>query len=227
MVYTELDVFKICLGNKSTIQKLSKDILKCEDYKSKQSLKEWLKLYYKVWSGLTKFIRSQCSQNRWVHFSLVGSFSSVSNLENNKDESKQNVYWFIPDVSFLDKGNYKFQEDQCNKNPYSEIKIAKVNVSPSSIANVCSTTPEAVSYILKDIVSKSIKLSKEGKSVRLALKIGYLNLYQGKVLFDTLLETNNDYSTASLNKLIGRRAHKSYGGGTKFSNVFISEKSAM
>lgn len=92
---------------------------------------------------------------------------------------------------------------------------------------MCSTTPEAVSYILKDIVSKSIKLSKEGKSVRLALKIGYLNLYQGKVLFDTLLETNNDYSTASLNKLIGRRAHKSYGGGTKFSNVFISEKSAM
>lgn len=101
-------------------------------------------------------------------------------------------------------------------NPYSDSKIAKVNVSPSSIAHVCETSSEAVSYILKDIISQSISLSKDGVSVRLSLKIGYLNIYPHKVLFETESDQNNDYISNGLNRLVNHRMRKSFGGGSRF-----------
>jgi hypothetical protein len=219
MVFSELDVFKKCIGSKTTVTKLGRDILKLENYKSKAGSKAILKLYYKVWSGLTKFLRSQCSQQRCVYFSLLGSFCSKSHFDGTKGEEDGQVYVYIPDNKFLGNGDFKYSDDSHNKNPYSDTKIAKINVSPSSIAQVCETSSEAVSYVLKDIVTRSVSLSKEGVSVRLALKIGHLNIYPGKVLFEPVAEITNNYTTNGMNRLIGRRTHKSYGGGSKFMNT--------
>lgn len=181
-----------------------------------------LKLYYKVWSGLTKFIRSQVKQQRCVHFSLLGSFSSVAKMEGNNSQAGQDTWCYTPDVNFLDRGNFKFSDDEHNNNPYSDSKMNRVQVSPSSIASVCGTTTEVVSYILKDIVSKALLLCKEGVGVRLNLKIGYLNLYHSRVYFEAVGHSNKDNScTQSLNRLIGRRVNKSFGGSPHMTDLTV------
>ena len=219
MVYTELDVFKKWVTSKNTIDRLGIRILALQDAKSKQCNKDMLKLFYKVWSGLTKFIRSQVTQQRWVYFSLLGSFSSISNFEGTNTTNDKEDYWFVPDIKFLDRGKFKFSDDRNNKNPYSDVKKAKINVSPSSIAQVCNTNSEAVSYILKDTIQKAISLSKDGISSRLNMKVGFLNIYQNKILFEPIKSAYNDNAPSAMNKLIGRRTNKSIGGGSKLMNL--------
>ena len=219
MVLTELDVFKKCVASKTTMTKLAGEILRIKDVKSKQTSKIMLKLYYKVWSGLTKFLRSQCSQQRCVYFSLLGSFCSISHFEGSRNPSHEQVYLYIPDAKFLDRGGFKNIDDDYNKGPYSDTKMHKVNVSPSSIAHVCDTNTEAVTFILKDIINKSINLSKEAISIRLGLKIGHVNISKHKVFFESLSSSFNDYSSNGMNRLIGRRMHKSFGNGTKYASM--------
>jgi len=101
--------------------------------KGKESAKVILKLYYKAWSGLTKFIRSQVKQNRLVYFPIVGSFAKICILDANS-QSEEIV--FIPDLKFLDKEKLSFSDNKTNKNPYAENKASKIKVSPSSIAQV-------------------------------------------------------------------------------------------
>ena len=115
MVFNELDVFKKWVSSKNTTTKLGRDILKLEGYKSKAGSKAILKLYYKVWSGLTKFLRSQCVQQRCVYFSLLGSFCSKSHFEGSQSAADEKIYILIPDAKFLDKGDFKYSDDTWNK----------------------------------------------------------------------------------------------------------------
>jgi len=69
-----------------------------------------------------------------------------------------------------------------------------------------------VSFILKDIIQRSIKLTKEGISIRLGMKVGYINLSTGKVSFDASGNQNvEDYSSHSMNRLINRRFNNGSG----------------
>ena len=107
MVLTEMDVFKKWIAWKSTQEKLGSNILKLSNPKSKEDSKNMLKLYYKVWSGLTKFIRSQVNQQKWVYFSLLGSFTSVAMIDGTQSPEDKNQWCYIPDVTFLDLGKLK------------------------------------------------------------------------------------------------------------------------
>ena len=101
MVYTELDVFKKCISSKTTQTKLGGEILCFSKPQSKESVKAMLKLYYKVWSGFSKFIRAQVTQQRCVYFSLVGSFTTVANFEGTQSDKDKESYCYIPDMQFL------------------------------------------------------------------------------------------------------------------------------
>lgn len=51
------------------------------------------------------------------------------------------------------------------------------------------------------------------------MKVGYVNLYQNMILFDAFSSTSHpDYSSNSLNKLIGRRMNHSFGGNGNIMN---------
>lgn len=72
-----------------------------------------MKIYYKVWSGLSKFIRSQCSKGRCVDFPLIGRFM--------KRISTSDKYLFIPHIDFIDSGKFQFPENDYNISPFSQI----------------------------------------------------------------------------------------------------------
>ena len=57
-----------------------------------------MKLFYKVWSGLTKYIKSQCSKGRCVDFPYVGRFMKRINAEDK--------YFIVPHIDFLDSGRF-------------------------------------------------------------------------------------------------------------------------
>jgi hypothetical protein len=173
-----------------------------------------------VWSGFTKFIRSQTRQQRCVYFSLLGSFTTIAHLEQTNIPSDAEKFCFIPDIKFLDNGKFKHHSDECNINPYADSKLKKINVSPTSIAHVCSTTSEVVTFVLKDIIAQALKMCKEGICVKLNFKIGYLSIYNYKVCFETMMPTSNtQYSNKSINRLIGRRTNKSFGGNGKLVDL--------
>jgi hypothetical protein len=93
-------------------------------------------------------------------------------------------------------------------------------VSPTSIAQVCNTSSEAVTYILKDTISRCINMSKEG--VILNLKIGTLIFQAYRVTFKPTGFTDNpDYSSSSLNRLIGRKVNKSFAGNSPIFDMSV------
>lgn len=108
------------------------------------------------------------------------------------------------------------------KIPMLILRLNKVNVSPSSIAAVCNTNSEAVSFILKDVVSRSINMCREGIPVRLNIKIGHLSLHMHKVCFEPSSEGPHiDLASQSANRLIGRRLNHSYGGNGKMYDLSV------
>ncbi len=72
-----------------------------------------MKAYYKVWSGLTKYVKSQCLKGRCVDFPLIGKFMKRLN-----DEQK---YFFIPHIDLLDSGKFQFSENDYNVSPFSKL----------------------------------------------------------------------------------------------------------
>lgn len=58
-------------------------------------------------------------------------------------------------------------------------------VSASAIAGVCGLDRDAVLAVLKEICSKFIEMSWQGKELKLDLKVGYLHSYpNGQVQFE-------------------------------------------
>jgi hypothetical protein len=82
MRLNERDLLKVCVENPVY---LSKALGHTEGETGLQTLeqkKEMLKYFYKAWSGLTKFIFSQCSgKNQCVDFPLVGRFMKAKSEE--------------------------------------------------------------------------------------------------------------------------------------------------
>ena len=135
-----------------------------------------MKVYYKVWSGLTKFIRSQCEKGRCVDFPLVGRFMKriISGTESGEDK-----YFFVPQIDFVESGKYSFPENDFNISPLSKLLPVSINrlkytesnlmiilqnlpsaipVSASAIASVTDVNRDTVMSILKEIFVKFVSI---------------------------------------------------------------------
>jgi hypothetical protein len=72
-----------------------------------------MKVYLKVWSGLTKYIKSQCSKGRCIDFPLVGRFMKRIN--------EDDKHFFIPHIDFVESGKFQFVENDFNISPFSKL----------------------------------------------------------------------------------------------------------
>lgn len=77
--------------------------------------KHALKLFYKVWSGFTKYIRSQCKQGRVFSCPFIGKFAQS---KNNSDE-----FCFAPSLDFIESANFKYEEDEYNLSPFTGFQV--------------------------------------------------------------------------------------------------------
>ena len=89
----------------------------------------------KVWSGFTKFIRSQTTQGKAVDTGILGIFYMDNKMQNKGVDSEVVVefgkFYFQPTVKFLDEAEIILHENEINLNPYTLIShpIVKMNVS--------------------------------------------------------------------------------------------------
>ncbi|CAI2361246.1 unnamed protein product [Moneuplotes crassus] len=173
--------------------------------------KEELKFVYRVWSGYTKYIRSQVMQGRGINCIFLGKFAKRSALEASRiqvggpkrgdqsfttnlfGENKiQNIatssmgykkYCYLPSLEFLDVASLTFKEDIENQSPLLDTKKLKMlQISYSAIAAACNTRKGAVMNCLKEFFAILINLIMQGKEISLDLKIGTLHIIKDKVL---------------------------------------------
>lgn len=74
-----------------------------------------LKLFYKVWSGFSKYIRSQCRQGRVFSCPFIGKFGP------RKDNSEE--CYFIPSLDFIESANFKYEENDFNLSPFTKSQV--------------------------------------------------------------------------------------------------------
>ena len=82
---TELEIFRMCLKTEKVCKIM--DRLTKKRYKfPKERIKSYMKMFFRVWNGLTKYIKSQTNQNRLVSFSLLGSFYLYNGSDNDNEQ---------------------------------------------------------------------------------------------------------------------------------------------
>ena len=149
----EVDIFKHCISEPLTIKDLdSLHLIEDDDggksHPEKRQQRRLVSLFYKVWSGFTKFVRSQIARNKPVFSPFVGRFYPRDNGA---------VAAFMPCVEFIDLGKFHFQENEWNLNPYStEAKEKVTRVSSHSIASVVGTSQDSVNSILREIFTRFV-----------------------------------------------------------------------
>jgi hypothetical protein len=127
---------------------------------------------YKVWSGFTKFIRSQLSQGRSVNSTDFGRFIQT-----------EGVVKFIPNEKFLQKGNFVYKNQADVRAQEVKDRSKDQHVSYSAIAYACEVDRDLVSSALKEITGKAIDLISQGKVVVLNVKVGTMTLSSGQLEF--------------------------------------------
>ena len=75
-----------------------------------------LKLFYKVWSGFTKYIRSQCKQGRVFSCPFIGKFCPK---KGSNDE-----FAFSPSLDFVESANFKYEENEYNLSPFTSFQVS-------------------------------------------------------------------------------------------------------
>ncbi|CAI2358738.1 unnamed protein product [Moneuplotes crassus] len=160
--------------------------------------KEELRLHRKVWSGFTKYIRSQCDKKqKYFSCPFIGKFGPVPD-----QDSETKRYRFVPSVDFIESASFKYEENDYNLSPFVDLKSEKVVVmSPSSIAQVCDTTKTKVIEVLKAIFATIIELSKSDKQLCLDLKIGFLNVEQSRRLYFSNTQDQSNTNNKNMNNL--------------------------
>lgn len=170
--------------------------------------KEELKYIYRVWSGYTRYLRSQAVQGRCINCPFIGKFVKRQSLEEGQrkfggpkrgdqpfttnvlpnanppstsyDHKK---YVYFPAMDFIDSANLIYKEDIENLSPlHKALGLKVVQMSYSSIAVSCNTNKTTVLNCLKEIFSTILTLLKNGSEITLDLKIGTLNILSGKKL---------------------------------------------
>lgn len=138
--------------------------------------KQALKLFYKVWSGFTKYIKSQWKQKRVFSWPFIGKFWTA------KDSDSQ--FAFVPSLEFIESGNFKYEENEFNLSPFKDFSDDKiVQMSATSIAQVWGTTKARVLNVLKDIFLRFIESAKHSEMPSLDIKIGTIKVSSDNWLF--------------------------------------------
>jgi hypothetical protein len=173
---TEVDIFKICLKEPKILKTMDK-LTELEFPTVKDKIKNYVKIFYRVYNGFTKYIKAQTIQGRLISFSLLGSFYPLKN----EDTQGTKDVWFTPNSNFLDDGNFHFKTDEFNKSPYEcpeDLKRIKMNVG--SIAHVCSISVNTAMFVLKKIMHTLTNLDQD---IKLNLRIGFLKIERKELSF--------------------------------------------
>ena len=114
----------------------------------------------RVWTAMTKFVASQCSNSRTVDIPLAGKFKRLKTGEDGVQDSSLPQYVFMPHLDFVGSGHFKFSENDYNISPFSKAAVgfqsAITTVSLTSLGAVCSLDRESVATTLKAIFSKFV-----------------------------------------------------------------------
>lgn len=159
-----------------------------------------MRLFYMVWSGLTKCLRNMVQQQKKAleirDFGIFGPIFEGNQGRDPLDKGFANtqkriklgicpVFVVIND-DYLNQMNWEVALDQTsdkavgrfNKLDRTEVNdLFKNKVQPlaiSSIASVCLTDSATVEHIIKEITTSLGELAKAGKSLRINFKVGCL-----------------------------------------------------
>jgi hypothetical protein len=114
MRLNEKDLLKQCVDQPQYLSKALGHDADAEGGTGLQTLeqkKEMLKYFYKAWSGLSRFIFSQCvNKGVCVDFPLVGRFMARPSAtpKEDGDQSQQTLICFVPHIDFLNSGRFSF-----------------------------------------------------------------------------------------------------------------------
>lgn len=157
-----------------------------------------------VWSGLTKCLRNMVQgQRKAIEISNFGIFGPIFDNNQGRDPLDKGfantqrtravklglhpVFLVIND-DYLNSMNWEVALDQnsekavgrFNKQDRSEVNDLFMNkIQPlalSSIASVCLTDSASVEAVLREVTVSLGELAKQGRSLRINFKVGYLNV---------------------------------------------------
>ena len=126
---------------------------------------------YKVWSGLTKFIRSALSKEQSAVISEFGKFLPTVPVR------------FIPSVSFLSLNKLIYKNPSEAPSTSLPPAFKEQTISYTSIAEVCEIDREAVILCLKELIHQMYCKITGGVTVVLHFRVGDLTVTKGWVEF--------------------------------------------
>lgn len=122
-----------------------------------------------MWSGVTKFLRSQLAQRRVVETKLLGQFApgvSEHPLEHHR---------YQPAASLAAK--FALRQGESNVPPEKKLDGAShVKLSLTSLAMACKSSRAAVKDALAAIDRAICELTRSGAQLRLDLRVGWLSV---------------------------------------------------
>ncbi|CAG9319555.1 unnamed protein product [Blepharisma stoltei] len=162
MQLSEVDVFK-------SAEKSPKVISRNESYKT----------LYKVWSGYTKFIRSNINKGLNVSCEF-GRFISSESLG----------VMYLPSPKFITSGNFTYKNLDLFSNESKDKRLDQ-HISYSAIAYVCDLNRDQAQKCMQEIVSHILELVRQGNSIKLNFKIGLMTLRDGLLDWKPIIERKN------------------------------------
>ena len=144
-----------------------------------------VKLCMRIWSGYTKFIRSQCNKDRIIDSIYFGSFfqkdtapSMMGGLEGDKILGPGSTYGLVNDCKkFSTYAEFKNVQNQENfqRIPASCAHKEQVSVNMKAIAQVCNCSADQISSFLSRLRELAFNTAfTKKKSVSLNFSIGQL-----------------------------------------------------
>ncbi len=128
---SETDVFRLCVKNPVLLQQ--NDLLqidengeehvkplkpKDQDEAGKEARRELLRLFYKVWSGYSKYIRSQLGKGRPIDSLYFGKLGRLAEAEDDT------LFSYIPTLEFIEANSLIYDEsDKYNLSPFTSTSV--------------------------------------------------------------------------------------------------------
>lgn len=153
---TNKDLFKLCIMHPKYTKNMSQPPqdnpyqIQQQDANNKDNIKEKMKVFMKVWSGMTKYLRSQGEKGRCVDLPLVGRFMKRVGGDTER-------YFFVPHIDFCESGKFQFPENDSNISPLSKLLPVK-----TSIINLYRTYQ--VQYQCQQVLQQQYAMSTEMQS---------------------------------------------------------------
>ena len=129
------DLFKACAQDIRVYEKVAEIThFNLDSEESRLRIQKYtLKLYMRIWSGLTKYIRSQCSKGRAVDTAIFGWIRIDQGDEQNNPEmtTEFDTFYYHPSTKFLDEAVLTLYENEYNFSPFTSPpkKCIKMNIN--------------------------------------------------------------------------------------------------